>query len=118
MNIQKELVFDIGTRSIPGELHRYEAFAPDLPGFRIEADDDFDALQQAKQGLLDHLSSILAAGKPIPEPQPEGYYLNDERYSNVLWHFVKVTLGPRLVDEPAVESVLPECLENGLFEPD
>ncbi|QEM81674.1 type II toxin-antitoxin system HicB family antitoxin [Halomonas binhaiensis] len=112
MNRQRELIYDVGTRCVSSTLGRYEAFAPDLPGFRVEMDSEFGAYRQAQQALIEHLASLSAAGKSIPVPQMNGRYLGDKHYAGVVWHFLKVNLGPRKAGTPMVEPVFPDFLED------
>lgn len=112
MNRQRELIYDIGTRCVSDAPERYEAFAPDLPGFRVEMDSEFDAYRQAQKALAEYLVSLSAAGKSIPAPPMNGRYLGDRRYTGVVWHFLKVNLGPRKAGTPMVEPVFPDFLED------
>lgn len=101
----REVVFDIGIRPIPKSGGMWEAFAPDLPGFTLRGYSNSHAFKLAWESLEPFLSEILAEGRPLPEPAPMGSHMND--YGMILWHFLKVKLGPLREGEKRVVPVLP-----------
>ncbi|WP_417329556.1 hypothetical protein [Halomonas cupida] len=113
--MSRVFTYDIGTRHVPDQLELWEAFAPDLPGFRQVAETEQAALSLARARILDHLLELMASGEEVPVPQRDGYYINKDEYTRkfVMWQFMRVNLGPRRPDEPAVEMVFPDFLENG-----
>lgn len=111
---RRSVTYDVGTRLVADQSRRWEAFAPDLPGFRQVAATELEAMALARARILDHLLELMASGQEIPEPQPTGHYLDKDEYTQklVMWQFLRVNLGPRRAGEPAVEVVFPD-IEDG-----
>ncbi|GAB2795443.1 hypothetical protein GCM10027040_22330 [Halomonas shantousis] len=105
-----ELIYEVGIRPVPGALNEWEAFAPDLPGFRVLGTGYHAMLDKTREAITRHLASLLARRKGLPVPAPMMTYMHDTSpRSPVRWHYLKVQMGPLPSGRRRVVDVVPDA---------
>ena len=70
----------------------YGVTVPDLPGCFSGGETLDEAFDNARDGILGHIETLLMDGQPIPEGAPIEAHQANEDYRDGMWGFVDVDL--------------------------